>query len=101
MSAPLPPPPIHKFSVFSTAVTLKIRSMSPKSNQSQLCLTAVTLKIRSRSQKSNQILLFHLYIHENLVTTGSQDIMQTRKCDADDNMIHTKINIPLPLGGGT
>ena len=36
-------------------------------------------------------------------TTGSQDIMQTIKCDAnaDATGIHTKNNVPLPLGGGT
>ena len=46
-----------------------------------------------------------LYIHENLVriqnpTTGSQDIVQTRKCEtnADTNEICTKINMsPFPV----
>ena len=84
---------------FSTAVILKMRSRSPKSNQffviSQLyiqenlvriqplvqkivqtrkchrifCLsTALTLKIRSSSQKSNQFFLMsQLYIHANLL----------------------------------
>ena len=67
--------------IFSTAVTLKIRSRSPKSNQffdqrkqmSPNCeflsfSTAETLKIRSRSPKSTQFFVMsQLYIHENLV----------------------------------
>ena len=55
--------------------------------------TAVTSKIRSRSPKSNQFFVTsQLYIHENLRTIGSQDIVQTRKChaNADANGIWTK-----------
>ena len=49
-----------------------------------------------------------LYNHENLVwmqTTGSQDIVQTRKKDAETNAdqgdLHQNQYVSLPLGGGT
>ena len=51
--------------------------------------TAMTLKIRSRSPKSNQyFVMSQLYIHNKFgknPTTGSQHFVQTRKCDADTN----------------
>ena len=56
--------------------------------------TAVTLKILLQSTKSYEI----LWKFGKNPTTGSQDIVQTRKCDADTkadadaNEIHTKIN---------
>ena len=67
--------------------------------------TAVTLKIKPRSPKSNQFFdMSQLYIHANWKNpnTCSQDIVQTRKWDAnvDPNRIHTNINVPLPVDGG-
>ena len=66
--------------------------------------TAVTLKIKSRSPKSS----FICPKFGKNPTTGSQDIMQTRKCqakaDTDTNKIigSTPKSICLPpLGGGT
>ena len=50
--------------------------------------TAVTLKIRSRSPKYNHFFgMSQLYIHANLVRiqTLVQDIEQTRKCDVKVN----------------
>ena len=68
---------------------------------------AVTLKIRSRSPKSNQFFVMpKLYSHGHLgknPTISSHDIVPTRKCHAnadantDDNGIFTKTNMsPSP-----
>ena len=69
---------------------------------------AVTLKIRSRSPKPNQLFIMSkCYIHANLVKIHpTVPIMQTRKChadtnaNADANRIRTKNNVPLPFSGG-
>ena len=59
--------------------------------------TAVTLKIRPRSPQSNQFFCYVPIINPWKIgksrTTGSQDIMQTKKCHADTNGIRTKINM--------
>ena len=50
--------------------------------------TAVTLKNRLRSPKSNSSLVCPNYISKTFgknLTTGSQDIVHTRKCRADAN----------------
>ena len=50
--------------------------------------TAVPLKNRSRSPKSNSSLVCPNYISKTFdknLTTGSQDIVHTRKCHADAN----------------
>ena len=68
--------PNHVFSVFFTAVTLKIRSRSPKSIQ--FFVTS------------------QLYIHENLERI--QHIVQTRKCHANDDAsgVRNKSICPTP-----
>ena len=58
--------------------------------------TAVTLKIRLRTPKSNHFfyvpIIYPLKFGKNR-TTASQDIVQTRKCHANANGIDTKSNM--------
>ena len=56
--------------------------------------TAVTLKIRSRSPKSNQFFMSQLYIHENLVRIKPLvHKILLRECRADTNGVCTKNNM--------
>ena len=94
--APHPHPHTHlQIFSFSTAITLKIRSWSPKCNK--FCYVPIIYPLKFGKK----------------ATTGSQDTVQTRKCDNDaradananadgnDNWICTKINMsPSPLVGG-
>ena len=62
---------------------------------------AVTLKIRSRSPKPYQLFIMsQCYIHANLLKNppiGSWDIVLTRKCHANANRIRTKNNMSPSL----
>ena len=67
--------------------------------------TAVTLKIRSRSPKSNQLFVIsQLYIHKNLVRIHqlvNNILCRQESVNANRNGICTKKQyILLPLGGG-
>ena len=55
---------------------------------------AVTLKIRSVSVLCYVPIICQWKFGKNL-TTGPQDIMQTRKYNTEANGIYTNINIPL------
>ena len=78
--------PTPRIFSFSTAVTLKTRSRSPKSTGNQFFF---------------YVLIIYLCKFGKNPTTGSQDIVQTRKCHANANWIRNKNNIyPTPLVGG-
>ena len=90
-------PPSSWDMVHTSTFWLKFGSLSP----------AVTLKIRSRSPKPNQLFITsQCYIQANLVKIHTPvHIVQTRKCHTDANTnadrIHTKKqSVPLPFGGG-
>ena len=98
--APTPPfLPCQPHSMFSE----KTEAPYPPSPHPQLWFfsfsTAVTWKIRSRSPNSNQFLCpnyIYLWKLSKNPTTGSQDIVRTRKCETDAD---TDINAnPVPTG---
>ena len=131
-----PPPPPHTHTPwifsFSTAVTLKIRSRSPKSKQFfimfQLHIHENSVRIQPLIQKLlyRQVTEFSVFLllwpwklgqgHQNLIvlcyvpiiypwnignlTTGSQDIVQTRKCWCQRAPQQNRYVLPL-VGGGT
>ena len=72
------------------------KQMSPDREFSGFFSIAVTLKVRSRSPKFYQFFVMsQLYIHANLVRIQPivHKILYTRKCHAYPNWILTKINM--------